>query len=124
MKCISRRHAAHREELKLAGLTFQFRHRFEPVHLGFLAPVIALRHERQPTAEFLLRFWMYCRTVTSATGKSGCSSRNRIQMRCAVCRCLRGACRSASSIPSIASFMGVSLTNHALVVDVACFHRP
>jgi Membrane dipeptidase (Peptidase family M19) len=47
-----------------------------------------------------------CRTVTSAMGNSGSCSRNRVQMRCAVCRCFRGACRSASSIRSIASFKG------------------
>ncbi len=56
MKRVSRRHASHREELKLAGFALQFRHGFEPVDLRFLAPVVALRHERYPAAEFLLPF--------------------------------------------------------------------
>src|ERR1700730_7600269 len=56
MKRISRRHAPHREELNLAGLAFQFRHGFEPVNLSFPAPVVALRYERHPPAEFLRSF--------------------------------------------------------------------
>ncbi len=56
MKRISRRHASHREKLKLAGLAFQVHHGFEPVNLSFLAPVVALRYERHPAAKFLLSF--------------------------------------------------------------------
>src|ERR1700683_3751827 len=56
MKRISRRHAPHREELELARLALQFRYRLAPVDLSLLAPVIALRHDRHPAAEFLLPF--------------------------------------------------------------------
>src|SRR5260370_8981556 len=56
MKRISRRHASHREKLKLPGLAFQVHHGFEPVNLSFLAPVVALRYERHPPSKFLLSF--------------------------------------------------------------------
>ena len=50
-------------------------------------------------AAFLAR--TYRRTVDSATSTSGISRRNRVQIRCAVCRCFRGALRSASRIASM-----------------------
>jgi hypothetical protein len=50
----------------------------------------------------------YSRTVDSPTTISGFSHRNRVQMRCAVCRCLRGALRSASSIASMNGTAGAS----------------
>ena len=45
------------------------------------------------------------RTVVSATS-APCSSTSRCQIRFAVCRCLRGASRSASSHPSITARYG------------------
>ena len=42
----------------------------------------------------------------SPTGYSGCSALRRVQIRCAVCRCFRGASRSSSSICSIRSLIG------------------
>src|ERR1700741_4685934 len=56
MKRVSRRHAAHCEELQLSRLAFHFYYRLEPVDLSLLAPVIALRHEHHPAASFLLPF--------------------------------------------------------------------
>jgi len=56
MKRVSRRHAAHRKELQLARLAFQFRYGFEPIHLRLPAPVVALRHEHHPPALFLFPF--------------------------------------------------------------------
>jgi hypothetical protein len=47
-----------------------------------------------------LRRPTYLRTVGSATSTSS-SSRIRSQIRCAVCRCLRSASRSASGMPSM-----------------------
>lgn len=34
---------------------------------------------------------------------------SRAQIRCAVCRCLRGACRSSARTPSMNPFAGLSL---------------
>jgi hypothetical protein len=45
VKSVSRCHAPHCEELRVACFASQFRRRFEPVDLRFLAPAIALRHE-------------------------------------------------------------------------------
>jgi len=47
-------------------------------------------------------FWRtYWRTVDSAMAASGNSRFNRIQIRCAVCRCFRGALRSVSRMASM-----------------------
>ena len=43
----------------------------------------------------------YCRTVRSQIWLSGISARIRSQMRCAVCRCFRGALRSSCKMPSM-----------------------
>jgi hypothetical protein len=51
MERIAGSHAAHREKLKRARLTVELRHRFKPIHLRFLAPVVALRHEHFPAAQ-------------------------------------------------------------------------
>ena len=56
MKRISRRHAPHREELKLARLALHFRYGFELINLSLLTTVVAPRHERDPAAEFLPPF--------------------------------------------------------------------
>ena len=53
---VARGHAAHREELKLAGFPVQFRHRLKPIDLALLAPVVALRHEHFPAVEPQLPF--------------------------------------------------------------------
>ena len=52
----------------------------------------------RPIASF--RSWTYCRIVRSHTRHSGNSRRIRSQIRCAVCRCFRGAFLSASRIRS------------------------
>jgi hypothetical protein len=56
MKRIVRSHAAHREELQLARILIQFRHRLGAFDLSLLASVEALRHEHFPAAkpQFLL----------------------------------------------------------------------
>ena len=48
------------------------------------------------------------RTSGSPTGCSECSSHALIQIRCVVCRCLRGAWRSISNIWSMCSSTGPS----------------
>src|ERR1022692_3040129 len=51
VKPVARRHTAHREQLQLAQFPIQFGHRLKPIHLTFLAPVVALRHEHFPPAQ-------------------------------------------------------------------------
>jgi len=51
VESIARPHAAHREELQLRGFAAQLDHRLKPIHLAFLAPVVALRHEHLLAAE-------------------------------------------------------------------------
>ena len=51
MKGIAGSHAAHREELQLHNLATQPGHALEPIHLSFLAQLVALRHEFFPAAE-------------------------------------------------------------------------
>ena len=48
---IARAHAAHREEVQLAHFAAQYGHALEPIHLRFLAQLVALRHEYFPPAE-------------------------------------------------------------------------
>ena len=48
---IARAHAAHGEKLQLARFAAQYGHGFEPIHLRFLAQLVALRHEHFPPAE-------------------------------------------------------------------------
>src|SRR6266568_3178691 len=50
----------------------------------------------------------YARTVASATSMDGFSTRSRLKMRRAVCRCLRGAFRSVSRIVSMKAIAGSS----------------
>lgn len=59
-----------------------------------------------PGSLFLSR--TYRRTVDSPSFISGFSCRTRTQIRCAVCRCFRGAFRSASKISSMKSAAGSS----------------
>ena len=96
-------HRPHAEHIQLLLLAVELRPRLIPIHLAFVAPLIGLRNERlsasNPNSLFRLR--TNCRTVDSATSTSGISCRSRIQIRCAVCRCFRGAFRSASRIASM-----------------------
>src|ERR1035438_4214641 len=65
----------------------------------------------------IFRFRTYCRTVDSATSHSGRSALKRHQIRCAVCRCLRGAFWSDTRIPSIQGMTGAIFALSRL----ACF---
>ena len=49
-------HAAHREELQLAGFAAQFHHRLEPVDLRFPAQFVALWHANYAAAQPKLLF--------------------------------------------------------------------
>ena len=48
---IARTHAAHGKKLQLARFAAELGHGFEPIHLRFLAQLVALRHEHFPPAE-------------------------------------------------------------------------
>jgi hypothetical protein len=51
VKGVARAHAAHGEELQLHNFAAQLGHALKPVHLSFLAQLVALRHEHFPSAE-------------------------------------------------------------------------
>ena len=51
MECIATAHAAHSEELQLAHFAAQYGYALKPIHLSFLAQLIALRHEHFPSAK-------------------------------------------------------------------------
>ena len=102
---------AHAEDVDFALLAVDLRKDLVPVHLCFAAKLVRLGNENflcpsSPIAA--LRCRTYSRTVDSPTPTSGISCRNRVQMRRAVCRCLRGALRSASRIASINGSAGAS----------------
>jgi hypothetical protein len=48
---IARAHAAHGEKLQLARFAARYGHGFEPIHLRFLAQLVALRHKHFLPAE-------------------------------------------------------------------------
>ena len=51
MEGVARAHAAHGEELQLHNFAAQLGHALEPIHLSFLAQLVALGHEHFPSAE-------------------------------------------------------------------------
>ena len=102
MKGCSTGHGTHREHMQLHPLALQIGVSFIPIHLRFHAPVVTLGHEGilpAITPKSCFRRCTYCRTVGSRyRRRSAISSRIRSQIRFAVCRCLRGALRSACRI--------------------------
>ena len=63
---------------------------------------------RWSNANAIFRSRTWRRIVDSATSTSGISARIRHQIRCAVCRCFRGAFLSASRTASMKAIAGSS----------------
>ena len=102
-------HGAHREDLHGVPLAIEVDVRLVPIHLTLVAPGVLLRDEdlragAQP--EFLLALAHVAAHRRFDDPDLGRSLVMRTQMRCAVCRCLRGARRSASRMPSMNSTSG------------------
>src|SRR3954465_13356765 len=108
MKGRTTSHAAHTEHIHLGPLSGKIDKGFVPIDLPFDSPFIALWHKRFSMAkpQFTLTLQNVLGNRGSANGMLRKFFPEPVIDPLCVCRCLRGASRSAFNIESIKGFTG------------------